>query len=133
MLNSHSSPALDEQFSMLPIDLDLTRFPDYLVNPIYLAAMNAAFGGILVPPILLVLSGSVGRISQLQDSMYLQKGNNMVSTLFRAFLNVHSLMVVTFMVQWFIKELASLSECRAKGKWLEIMWVDPWAEKLYAI
>jgi hypothetical protein len=49
----------------------------------------------------------------------------------RIFLNANTLVVTGFFVYWFQCELRRLIDYRQQGLWLDIMLVDPLAEKLY--
>jgi hypothetical protein len=114
------------------VNTDHSRFPDYLAAPIYHCALNTMLFGILGPSIMILIAGSMGRMTQLRESLYFLKGVDMLFMLFRAFLDIYALGTTGLFTYWFAKDLRSLVDFKRRGEWLETMWVDPWAEKLYA-
>jgi hypothetical protein len=94
---------------------------------------------IIFVPITFFFASSVSRITQIRDSVYFQKGAGMVLLAFRTFLlafrmllNICCLMALVKCMIWSVTEMSDLIVSRRNGLWLDMMWVDPWAERLYA-
>lgn len=110
----------------------LAPLPGYKTKPVYLIAMRTAFAGILIGPIIYIFAGSAGRIPRFRDLAFLRKGMDVAMMAHQAAECIFTIVTTVFFAAWVAKEMENLIEAHAQGQWLEIMWVDPWAAKLYA-
>jgi hypothetical protein len=121
-------------YIVLPIDInqELSQRPntDYATTKLYLLALSIAISGVLVIPLGIVFTSLTGRLCQCSNPSLSEGARNIACTVFRIFLNLYSFIVVVFVIHGFIQEKGRLKTSRDEGLWLEIMWVDPWTEKL---
>jgi len=121
----------------------LTLAPDYQFapvpwhqgasNPALFLVLKTALGGVLVTPVILLLAHSIRWISRIWRSVYLRKGSNIGLAIIRVLLNLFIVTIHIFCISMMIEDIKTLKYRRESGQWLDIMWVDPWSESLYAI